>query len=450
MPLQIPERRGVVSALQAYVRSHLPELDPTVTNRRGFIGGLVKSLGSALHDWYVALKRYADREPFPQTATGEFLFRGWWTDITGLSRNPAAPAQGIVVVTGTAGTVIPLGTSLSGSRSEYTTDESAGIVAQSLIAVSLTRIGSTAIFETANEHRLASGMSLAITGATPSDYNGTWAITVTASNEFTYDLGAATAATPATGAIKASGSWGNVPVTATLDGTVGNADAGTTLSISGAPAGADSTALVTFGGLAGGTEIEDTEAFRARILEALGTDYGMFSAAEIKIVAKQIPGVTRVWVREAELYTTTPVDVYEGQVKIAFVRDNDANIFPSDQEVATVKAHIVETIMPAHTAEEDVMVISPTPLAVNFTFTALSPDTPSMRQAIQASLVQFFDEGVDFGTDIPQDQYRCAIQDTWDTERRQGVTSFTLSGPTGTVAVGGDELPILGTITWPS
>ena len=89
MPLNIPARRDVVGATQAYVREGLPELDPS-TERRSFIGGLVKSLSSALHDFYVALKRYGDNEPFPQRASRAFLLSGWWVDITGLTLNPAA------------------------------------------------------------------------------------------------------------------------------------------------------------------------------------------------------------------------------------------------------------------------------------------------------------------------------------------------------------------------
>ena len=452
MPLGIPDRGAVVGTLQTYTRAHLPELDPTVTTRRGFIGGLLKSLGSALHDWYVALKRYADHEPFPQTATGQFLFQGWWADITQLTRNPAAPARGRTVVTGSNGTTIPAGTPVSGARAAYATDATQSIVTQSLAIASLTRSGSSAIVETsASHHYLATGMSVVISGATPTAYNGTYVITVTADDEFTYSLGSATPTTPATGsAIGLSATWAVVDITATTTGPSGNVDAGEPLSLGSVISGVTGSSVVTFGGIGGGALIEDVESYRARVIEALGTDFGMFSAAEIKIVAKQIPGVTRVWVREAQLYTGTPLDVYEGQVRIAFVRDGDANIFPSSQEAAVVRDYILSTIKPAHTAEEDVTVISPTRRDINFTFASLLPDTGSMRTAIRASLEQFFREGVDFGTDIDSDAYRCAIKDTWDAERRQGVKSFTLSAPTGTIDTGNDELPVLGLITWPS
>lgn len=445
MGLVIPSRRDVVAALQSYVRSALPELDPT-TERRSYIGGQVKSLGSALHDWYVALKRYGDNEPFPQTASRPFLTGGWWVDITKLKPNPAAPAQGTVALPGTHGTTIPAATAFSSGGTTYTTDRSAVIVTQSLRANSLTRDGSTAIFETIEPHHLATGMSVAISGAIETGYNGTVGITVTAENEFTFPL-TSSPATPATGDPIVTATWAIVPVTATVTGPETNRDAGSNFTSATSIPGFLGVATAIWGGVGGGADVESTDSFRARMIEALGTDFGMFSAAEIKIVAKAVPGVTRVWVREATLDATN--GVAEGQVKIAFMRDNDANPFPSSQEVQAVKDVIVANIMPAHTAEEDVIVQSPDPLVVDFVFSSLSPNTASMRRAIQASLQQFFAEAVTYATDIPEDAYRCAIWDTWDREAQARLKSFALSSPTTDITVGLNELPRLGTITFP-
>lgn len=445
MPLNIPSRTNVVRALQAYVREALPGLDPSVTTRRGFIGGMVKSLGSSLHDWYVALQRAA-REFFPQTATNEFLVQGWWSDITGLSRNPAAPARGKILITGTAGTIVPSGAVLSSGGQTYTTDNAVVIVSQYLRPVTLTRDVDRAIFETSSPHYLATGMTVEIANATPADYNGTHVITVTSDNEFTYAI-ADDVTTPALGDITAAATWGNADITADSNGTAGNLADGTQLSFSAPVSGLNATAIVTFGEIGGGTDIEDLEDFRERVLEALGTDFGMFSADEIKIVAKQVPGVTRVWVNQATLGGTN--GVYEGQVKIGFMRDNDANPFPSSQEVNAVRDYIIANIMPAQTAPEDVMVFSPTKKTVNFTFTALSPDTASMRLAIRTRLEQYFDESVDLGTNITEDDYRCAIKESFDLDRRQQLKTFTLSAPDGDVTCDPDELPVLGTITFP-
>lgn len=445
MPLEIPKRSEVVSGLQSYVRSDLPELDPTVTRRRGYIGGMVRSLGSALHDWYVKLKRYADNEPFPQRASENFLIGGWWADITKLTRLPETAAAGRVALTGTDGSTLLAGSEISTGQVTFTLDNTASVITQSLILTSLTRSGSTAIAETASDHQLASGMTLTVSGASQTEYNGSVVITVTAANEFTYSI-TGTPVTPATGSPIISGTWGTALVTCTTKGQDTNVDAGQTLSVSSAPTGIDGTARVCFGGLAGGTDIEDIESYRDRVLEALGTDFGMFSAAEIKIVTKQIPGVTRVWVIEAT--TDGSNGVLPGQVKIYFMRDSDANPYPSTTEIETVKEHIVETIMPAHTHEDDVMVYAPTAAPVDFDFSSITPDTPSMRLAIKAKLTQYFDEAVDLGVDLTSDDYRCAIKETYDTERRQSLQAFSLSSPSGTVSVASDELPTLGDVTF--
>lgn len=445
MPLIIPQRSDVVSATQGYVRESLPELDPS-TQRRSFIGGLVKSLASALHDWYVALKRYADNEPFPQRASEGFLKGGWWVDITKLQPNEAAPASGQVVLTGTNGTIIPAGTEMVGnSNLVYRVEESTAIVAQSLACAALTRSGTTAIFETVGEHLLASGMSVTISGAVQTAYNGTFEITVTDDDEFTYTV-AGSPTTPATGTPLAAATYAVARVVCDESGQNTNLDAGATLSVQSPPSGCDATAIVTFGEIGNGADAEDIEDYRTRILKALGTDFGMFTADEIEIVAKTVPGVTRVWVIKATLGGTNGVN--EGQVKIAFMRDNDANPFPSSSEVALVKSTIVDLILPAHTAAEDVIVQAPTRLAVDIEIDALVPDTPSMRRAVIARLEQFFDEGVDYATNVSVDAIKCAIYETYDRERRQKITSFTLTDPAANVTVTSDELPALGEVTF--
>lgn len=441
MPLTIPTRRDVVGATQAYVRTNDSRLDPS-TERRSFIGGLVKSLSSALADFYVALKRYGDNEPFPQTASRDFLFGGWWRDITGLAPNPAAPAQGKVVLQGDHGTIIPAGAALSSGNNAYTTDATATITTQSIAAASLTRSATTAIFETTSPHGLATGMQVTISGATQTAYNLTTTITVTADNEFTYEV-ANSPATPATGTPILTATWGNVDITCDDTGQEGNVDGGGSMTLSSPPSGAEAGVLVCFGGVTGGTEAETVESYRARTIEALGTDFGTFSAAEIKIVAKTVPGVTRVWVREASLFGSNGVN--EGQVVIAFMRDGDANPFPSQTEVTAVKDVILSISKPAHTAIEDVRVISPTARPIDVTLQII-PDIPSMRRAVTASLTQLFEDGVDFATDVPKNAIVCAIQDTYDRESRQFLTSFNLVAPSGDTDISGTELPTLGDV----
>lgn len=443
MPLSIPTRKSLVQSGRAYFQNNVPEWDAS-TSRRSYVAGLIVASMSALHDWYVALK-LATLQFFPQTATGGFLTSGWWSAITHLTLNPATPARGIVALTGTAGAAVPVGSVLSANGRSYTTDYGISVVAQSLSAVTLTRSGGTATFVTASPHHLASGQSVTISGAVPSDYNGTVQIIVTSDTAFAYPIATAPAS-PATGTPLLTATWGHVPVTCTATGQAGNLDGGSSLSIASL-AGVDASALVTFGGVVGGAETEAQEPFRTRLMQALGTDWGTFTGDEIEIIAKQITGVTRVWVRKA-MINPPPGWPIEGQVFVAFMRDNDANPFPTSQNVNDVYSRIAALSMPAHTAPEDLVVTSPTPQPVDFIFSSISPDTPTMRAAIRASLAQFFREGVDYGVSIRQDDYRCAIRDSYDPIGRTRLASFTLAAPVGDVSVGVNSLATLGAVAF--
>ena len=445
MPLSIPTRKALVQSGQAYFQTNVPEWDPT-TARRSYAGGLVKGTMSALHDWYVAL-RQAALMFFPQTAQGLFLTQGWWADITKLSLNPATASSGRVVLTGTAGTAIPKDTVLTANGLSFTADNSASIVSQSLNIVTLTATGGVATATTASAHMLATGQTITMSGAVQAEYNVAAAIVVTSETGFTYAI-TGSPASPATGAPKLTAVFASVAITCTTKGRDTNIDGGATLVV--APlTNVSTTARVTFGGISGGTDVESQESLRARFLFALGTDFGMFTGDEIKIIAQQVPGVTRVWVRKASVSPAAGWPL-EGQVFVAFMRDNDVNPFPTGSQVSTVYTALATTVLPAHTAPEDLVVSAPVPQPVNFTFTAVSPDTSTMRAAVKASLVQFFGEAVDYGVDIPIDDYRCAIRDTYDSQGRTRLKSFTLSSPAAAVTVAYANLPTLGTITWPS
>jgi uncharacterized phage protein gp47/JayE len=447
MALSIPTRKGVTDALRNYFRAEMPDVD-TSTERRSLIGALVKSLGSALADFYITLKRWVDREPFPQTASESgTLFNGWWTALTHLERNPASAARGIVTITGTAGTAIPADMSLVAGAVTFKTRAPGTILATSLVASSLAVVDGMALFTTVAPHFLATGMTVTISGAAPSTYNGTYVITVTSATTFTYEPSALPGST-AGGSPYVSMTFLPIEVESTTKGLATNLDSGSVMTISSAPVGADGTARVTFGGIQGGAEIETADAYRARTLKALGTDYGMFTSDEIEIIAKQVPGVTKVMIRKASIDPPAGWP-YEGQVKIAFLRAGDVDILPSAQEVADVKARIMALAMPAHTAEEDVIVLSPTPYVVNFAFASMVPNTPTMQRAVRATLTQFFRESPEWGEVVEELAYLCAIRDTVDIETNQRIRSFTLSAPMGPITPGVDDMPVLGTITFP-
>ena len=82
----------------------------------------------------------------------------------------------------------------------YMVPTSVTVKGSSKAVTSITRTSTTATVTTAENHGLATGVSVTITGATESEYNGTYVITVTGVNTFTYTV-SGSPATPATGTI---------------------------------------------------------------------------------------------------------------------------------------------------------------------------------------------------------------------------------------------------------
>lgn len=454
MPLKISSEQELIRQSQAYVRSELPKLDPS-TEKANFITGIVVALAKMVSHFLLALKDFADRQVHPQTATGSVLYRGWWTALTGLQRTPTTAAGGYVILPGADGVIVPLGTSFSYGNNSYTTGESITVIEHSVRASSLTydEVTGKAIFETPEPHYLATGLTIAITGASDADFNGTVEITVTADNEFTYEPTSAPVGVAGADAV-ATSTHALLFVTSGEGGQSVNVDGGA-ITIDDAIVDADSEALITFGGIAGGSDLEEQDDFRERLLEALGSTLGTFTGDEVRDVVKNIAGVTRVWVRKAKI---DPEDGWplEGQCKILFMRDNDANPVPSAQEILNVKQTIIDQIMPCHTDGDDVIVIAPTLVPVDIQISSLVPDTASMRLAVTASLKQYFEENASLAADIPIAEHsdltlldiKCAIKHAVDLETGLAVRSFTLDTPANDIDLGMDDLPSLGQVNF--
>jgi hypothetical protein len=94
-----------------------------------------------------------------------------------------------------------------------------------------------------------------------------------------------------------------------------------------------------------------------------------------------------------------------------------------------------------------VLVLSPQPVYIDFTFSSLTPNTTEMRQAITNRLTDYFKSvEVSLGKDISEATYKNVIFSTVDS---QGKTpAFTLSQPVGNIDVSSNQLPILRNITF--
>lgn len=413
------------------------QIDPTIKN--SLVKGLVDSLSAGFDDNNQLLKEVL-RQLFPQTATDDYL--KFWGQMVGIYIKSSEKASGYVNFTGSANEV-PAGTILQKSDgTEYETLATATISTQSINITSLVRVGSNAIATTANNHNLASGMSVIISGANQGDYNITADIIVISNTQFSYAVANAPA-TPATGSIIATSTFGNVAVLSRSEGTVGNATSGSQFELVSPIENVDNFAIATYEGIFSGIDAETETSFRDRVLEAWASNVSRFTNDGISVFLKnKISAITRVWVYDA---TPTP-----GYVSIYFVNDSETNILPNSTQIASAKAVIIDKvdgIKPANTDDAMVLVYSPTPYYVDFTFSTLSPNTPAMKQAIIDRLTDYFrNTEVSLGKDISEAVYKNVIFSA--TDNLGNSPTFTLSSPVGNIDVASNELPILRNITF--
>lgn len=437
MPIDIPEsRKEVVDRSKTDVKNELIGSNPFLQN--SFVGAVVTAFGGRVYDFYLVLRRTIN-ELFPDTATGDFAER--WGNLVGVNRLPATQSNGFITLRGSGPVAVPAGTALQSSAG-LTFETQALVNVQNTVfdITNLTRVGQTATATTDGAHTLASGVSVTIAGANEVEYNGTFEIQVSSDTEFSYEIeGSPTF--PATGTITAASIIGSAEVVSDGFGVDNNLEGGDSLVLTTPIAGIIDPAFVQVNGLTGGADLESDEDYRDRYVEVWQNPSPTFNVADIIQTARTVPGVTRIFVEEI-----TPA---VGQVTVYFLRDNDEDgPIPTPAEVQEVKDALL-TIRPAHMNPDDIIVLAPVPVVVNFDFTALNPNTETMQPAITANLEQFFREEPQVGVNVTEDSYRCAILQTVDPATGDRVVSFTLSSPVGDIVVASNEIAILGTVTYP-
>jgi len=447
MPLNIPESAlTIFERIAVDISTEINELDPFLRN--SLIRAIVVSDANAFFELYKTLDQLT-KESFWDTATGEFLTR--WAAIFGITKNPATKATGFVTFTGIDSSVIPLGTGFTSDNAEtYQTLVAALITTQALSVSTLTRVSQIATVTTTLDHGLASNIDITISGAVETEYNGTFTIVVTGLNTFTYDV-TGTPSTPATGTILATAIFANVESKSDDFGVDTNIESGTKVSLSSPVTGVDTDGFVSFDELSGGTDEESDEDLRDRFLFRVQNPIALFNNNAIIDAAKQVSGVTRVFVQNVDSLTDsvtassitragfcatvttgsahglsdgqvitvtgavepeynvvnekilvidTTSFIYivngspstpatgtisinfsistTGQVRVFFMRDNDATPIPSPSEVTTVKNKILE-IKPAQMSASDLIVLAPTGVTTAFPFSSITPDTQDMK-----------------------------------------------------------------------
>lgn len=220
-----------------------------------------------------------------------------------------------------------------------------------------------------------------------------------------------------------------LPISAVVAGQSGNAEAGTTLSLSQPIDGVTSTVLVDVDGISGGADVEDNESVIERITERVQNPPHGGAPNDYVKWAKEVPGVTRAWVYPKELGA--------GTVTVRFVRDDDASIIPDAGEVDAVQAYI-DARAPV---TANVTVVPPIADPLDFDI-ELTPNNPAVQAAVQAELDDLIiRESIPAGK-LAISHIREAIS------LAAGETDHVLNSPTADVIAATGHMTVMGVITW--
>lgn len=225
-----------------------------------------------------------------------------------------------------------------------------------------------------------------------------------------------------------------VHVSADNTGKDGNAAPGTDISLVSPVAGVVNQGKVDTFGITGGTDIEDIEDYRERLLFFVRNPPTGGSKTDYEIWARQVPGVTRAW--------CYPTEAGAGTVTVRFMMDDTyKDGIPLSGDVKRVRDYI-DKLQPATAT---VYIEAPIADPLNVVFKSLEPMDTAARAAIKnqlKSLVQ--SSSVIPGGEIKLSKIRSAISNA------AGNEDFVLLAPTSDVVMAKGHITTLGTITYPT
>lgn len=233
-------------------------------------------------------------------------------------------------------------------------------------------------------------------------------------------------------------------VMAVSDGAAANLEAGAPLSIvSGLNA---ATAEVGAGGITGGSDAEDDESLRARILFRKRNPPHGGSAADYVSWCKEVPGVTRVFVER--LWSGA------GTVRVFILMDDlYEDGIPTAADIARVKAYL-DMVAPAAAG---LTLAAPVAYPVDIAVPSLSPDTATLREAVARELrSMLLRRGRVAGSDTGAMDYLATpftLSRSWVTQAISDAAdeaSHVLAAPSVDLPIPAGAIPTLGTLAFPS
>lgn len=237
-----------------------------------------------------------------------------------------------------------------------------------------------------------------------------------------------------------------VPVVAQEAGAAGNSVAGAGMVIRSAVLGVN--AAGTAGLITGGADEELEEDFRQRMLDRYRAPPQGGAVADYEAWAREVPGVTRVWVAPNSMGAGTVVVYVMLDAAQAAAggfpqgANGTAAAEPRAPSATGDQLAVANALYPLRPATALVYVVAPVPYPVDYVITDLAQDSSETRAAIAEALRGMFRRQGAPGGQIFQSDSIGAIASA------AGVTRFNLVSPAGPVQAPTGGLPVLGTISW--
>lgn len=245
-----------------------------------------------------------------------------------------------------------------------------------------------------------------------------------------------------------SGSVATAPATCGTTGSAGNLAAGNLATLSSPIAGIQTVGQVS-AAFVGGSDIEEEESFRSRVMLAWQGDGENGKKQDYIDWALAVPGVTRAW--------ANPLGFGAGTVVVYIMLDDanaDNNGFPrgtngasaSDSRYATATGDqltVANALYQSQPVDALAIVCAPVIQPVDFSISDLGTGNTSANQTLIAAALtdMFLRRSEPGGTIHPND---------WDEALSAiGLKTFNVSAPTGPVTgANAAAMPMLGTISF--
>lgn len=225
-----------------------------------------------------------------------------------------------------------------------------------------------------------------------------------------------------------SGQTGTLPVQAMSRGTIGNVAGGAALTLVSPIAGVTALA-VDSNGLAGGTDLEDVESWRARIIDNIRNPPAGGSRADyIK------------WCKAAGAAYVNPVRGWLGAGTLGVVVAMKGSVAPTTSELDTIQDYLDDETRRPVRANATVVAATlvPQPMTI-----ALNPDTSAVRAQVLAALTAFY-AGLDIGAVI----YGSKLDDAISTASGETSHKLLSPSPNADTQLQPNQVAAPPTITW--